>query len=131
MIAFLTGCLTLIAVRCCLTLNIRHIRIRQKVHTLEGNIEGLGCVGTISVYVGYRDVPTLFTTPICTYMVRTYILPLINTPTHRGGDNQPTYFSVSGGSFRLDHDFEGPRAPKSHLDIVLRNLSSDLGTSRT
>ena len=34
---------------------------------------------------------------MCTYMVRTYIFPLINTPTPRGGDDQPTDFPVSGG----------------------------------
>ena len=46
--------------------------------------------------------------------------PLINTPTPRGGDNHPTENIVSGGVvFDVDHDFEGPRAPKAHLDTVL------------
>ena len=29
--------------------------------------------------------------------------------------------------FDGDHDFEGPRAPKAHLDTVKRNLSHHLG----
>ena len=29
--------------------------------------------------------------------------------------------------FDVDHDFEGPRAPKAHLDTVNTNLSHHLG----
>ena len=45
-------------------------------------------------------------------------------PTPEGGDNQPTDLSVSGVNFDGDHDFEGLRSPKAHLDTVLRNLLS-------
>ena len=33
--------------------------------------------------------------------------------------------------FDGDHDFEGLRSPRAHLDTVLRNLSRHLGTPRT
>ena len=33
--------------------------------------------------------------------------------------------------FDGDHDFEGLRSPRTHLDTVLRNLSRHLGTPRT
>ncbi len=46
--------------------------------------------------------------------------PLINTPNPRGGDNNPTkYFVSEGRVFDVDHDFDGPRAPKDHVDTVL------------
>ena len=32
--------------------------------------------------------------------------------------------------FDVDHDFEGPRAPKAHLDTVNRNLLDHLGRPR-
>ena len=35
--------------------------------------------------------------------------------------------SFLGIVFDVDHDFEGPRAPKAHLDTVNRNLSHHLG----
>ena len=76
-------------------------------------------LGTISVYVGYRDVRCL--PPTCTYMVRTNILyPLINTPPPPEGViiSQPKT-SFLGVVFDVDHDFEGPRAPKAHPDTVL------------
>ena len=38
--------------------------------------------------------------------------------------------SFLGVVFYVDHDFEGPRAPKAHLDTVNRNLSHHLGTPR-
>ena len=63
-------------------------------------------------------------------MVRTYICPLINTPTPEGVIISQPIFRFLGVIFDLDHDFEGPRAPKAHLDTVLRNLSSHLGIPR-
>ena len=36
--------------------------------------------------------------------------------------------SFLGVVFDVDHDFEGPRAPKAHPDTVLINLSHHLGT---
>ena len=49
--------------------------------------------------------------------------PLINTP-HPGGViiSQPKT-SFLGAVFDVDHDFEGPRASKAHLDTVNTNLS--------
>eukprot|EP00964_Phaeocystis_antarctica_P139679 scaffold104486_cov69-Phaeocystis_antarctica.AAC.1 len=35
-----------------------------------------------------------------------------------------------GVIFDEDHDFEGLRSPRAHLDTLLRNLSSHLGTPR-
>ena len=58
---------------------------------------------------------------------RTYILcPLINTPTQRGVIISQPKTSFLGVVFDVDHDFEGPRAPKAHLDTVNRNLSHHL-----
>ena len=45
-------------------------------------------LGTISVYVGYREVRCL--PPICIYMVSIYIVSANYTPNPEGGDNQPT-----------------------------------------
>ena len=48
--------------------------------------------------------------------------PLINTATLQGGDNHPTEtytYTFLGVIFDEGHDFEGPRAPKAHLDTVL------------
>ena len=39
-------------------------------------------------------------------------------------------FRFLGVIFDGDHDFEGPRSPRAHLDTVLRNLSSHLGHPR-
>ena len=64
-------------------------------------------------------------------MVRVYIFPLINTPTPRGVIISQPIFGFLGVVFDVDHDFEGPRSPKAHLDTVLRNLSIHLGTPRT
>ena len=51
-------------------------------------------------------------------MVRTYIFPLINT--HRGGDNQPTDFTVYGGDFRQGTAILRVLEPqKTQLDTVL------------
>ena len=42
------------------------------------------------------------------------------TPPTQRGDNKPTEnVNVLGVVFDVDHDFEGPRAPKAHLDTVL------------
>jgi len=70
-------------------------------------------LGTISVYVGYRDAR-------CKYMVIIYIYPLINTPSPTQGViiSQPI-FRFLGVIFDGDHDFEGPRSPTAHLDTVL------------
>ena len=60
-------------------------------------------------------------------MVNIYICPLINTPSHLGGDNQPTiFFRFLGVIFDGDHDFEDLRSPRAHLDTVLRKLSRHL-----
>eukprot|EP00964_Phaeocystis_antarctica_P036995 scaffold21131_cov18-Phaeocystis_antarctica.AAC.1 len=56
--------------------------------------------------------------------------PLINTPTHRVIISQPI-FRFLGVSFDGDHDFEGLRSPRAHLDTVLRNLSRHLGAPRS
>ena len=39
--------------------------------------------------------------------------------------------SFLGVVFDVDHDFEGPRAPKAHLDTVNRNLSHHLAPPRS
>ena len=39
-------------------------------------------------------------------------------------------FRFLGVIFDEDHDFEGLRSPRAHLDTVLRNLSRHLGTPR-
>ena len=39
-------------------------------------------------------------------------------------------FRFLGVIFDGDHDFEGLRSPRAHLDTVLRNLSRHLGTPR-
>ena len=66
----------------------------------------------------------------CTYMVSTYMFPLINTPTPEGMIISQPIFRFLGVIFDRDHDFEGPRSPKAHLDTVLRNLSSHLRRPR-
>ena len=57
--------------------------------------------------------------------------PLINTPPPPEGViiSQPI-LRFLGVIFDRDHDFEGPRSPKAHLDTVLRNLSSHLRRPR-
>ena len=56
-----------------------------------------------------------------------YILyPLINTPTQRGVIISQPKTSFLGVVFDVDHDFEGLRAPKAHLDTVNINLSHHL-----
>ena len=51
-------------------------------------------------------------------MVRKIYCPLINTPhPERGIISQPI-FRFLGAVFDVDHDFEGPRAPKAHLDTA-------------
>ena len=84
-------------------------------------------LGTIFVYMGYRDVRCL--PPTCTYMVRIYIYcPLINTPPpQRGVIIIQTKTSFLGVVFDVDHDSEGPRAQKAHPDAVSTNLSRRLG----
>ena len=53
--------------------------------------------------------------------------PLINTPpTQRGVIIIQPKTLFLGVVFDVDHDFEGPRAPKAHLDTVNRNLSHHL-----
>ena len=93
----------------------------------------------ISVYVGYRDV-RCFTTPMCTYMVRTYILSAlgrISVGSQRktvlsadcayrlhyseAGDT-PDPVSPAAGPFRLRR---GP-ANLSRISLV-SSVSSDLG----
>ena len=66
---------------------------------------------------------------MCTYMVRTYICPLINTPTPEGVIISQPIFRFLGVIFDGDHDFEGPRSPIAHLDTVLRKRH--LGTPFT
>ena len=70
--------------------------------------------------------------PICTYMVRTYIRPLINTPPPTEGViiSQPI-FRFLGVIFDGDHDFEGLRSPIALLDTLLRNLLSHPRPPRT
>ena len=85
-------------------------------------------LGTISVYVGYRDVRCL--PPLYVHICKNIFFPLINTPPPQRGDNHPTDFSVSGVIFDGDQDFEGLRSPRAHLDTVLRNLSRHLGHPR-
>ena len=61
-------------------------------------------LGTISVYVGYRDVRCL--PPLYVHIWQEHIyFPLFNTPHPQWGDNQPTDFSVSGGDFRRGSRF--------------------------
>ena len=60
--------------------------------------------------------------PICTYIEDQIYCPRINTPIHIGGDNKPTYFSVSGGTAlryfrREDHE---SRLFQDFLFLVLR-----------
>eukprot|EP00964_Phaeocystis_antarctica_P135060 scaffold99409_cov66-Phaeocystis_antarctica.AAC.3 len=59
-------------------------------------------------------------------MVGVYICPLFNTFIHRGEGVitiQPIFrFLVV--IFDGDHDFEGLRSPRAHLDTVLRNRLS-------
>ena len=64
-------------------------------------------------------------------MVRTYMYPLINTPNPRGVIISQPIFRFLGVIFDGDHDFEGLRSPRAHLDTVLRNLSRHLGHPRT
>ena len=46
--------------------------------------------------------------------------PLINTPPlTEGGIIRKPIFRFLGVIFDGDHDFEGPRSPKAHLDTVL------------
>ena len=60
--------------------------------------------------------------PLYIYMVSICILyPPINTPTQRGVIISQPKTSSLGVVFDVDHDFEGPRAPKAHLDTVNRN----------
>ena len=47
--------------------------------------------------------------------------PLINTPHPEGVIISQPKTSSLGVVFDVDHDFEGPRAPKAHLDTVNRN----------
>ena len=55
------------------------------------------------------------------YIYGKYIwCPLINTPpTQRGVIISQTKTLFLGVVFDVDHDFEGFRAPKAHLDTVL------------
>ena len=57
--------------------------------------------------------------------------PLINTPHPEGVIISQPKTSFLGVVFDVDHDFEGPRAPKAHLDTVNTNLSHHLVTPRT
>ena len=46
--------------------------------------------------------------------------PLITPHPHSTrDDNNLTEILISEGDFDVGHDFEGPRAPKAHLDTVL------------
>ena len=51
----------------------------------------------------------------------------MNTPYPEGVIISQPKTSFLGVVFDVDHDFEGPRAPKAHLDTVNRNLSHHLG----
>ena len=53
--------------------------------------------------------------------------PLINTPHPEGVIISQPKIPFLGVVFDVDHDFEGPRAPRAHLDTVNRNLSHHLG----
>ena len=57
--------------------------------------------------------------------------PLINTSHPRGVVISQPIFRFLGVIFDGDHDFEGLRSLRAHLDTVLRNLSCHLGTPRT
>ena len=52
---------------------------------------------------------------------------LINTPSPEGVIINQPISRFLGVIFDGDHDFEGPRAPKAHLDTVNRNQSHHLG----
>ena len=81
-------------------------------------------LGTISVYMGHRDVRCL---PPYVYIWEVYILcPLINNPHPEEVIISQPKTSFLGVVFDVDHDFEGPRAPKAHLDTVNRNLLDHL-----
>ena len=90
--------------------------------------------------MGYRDVRCLppymhmhmcmcmhmYMCVTCVYIWQLYILcPLINTPTQGVIISQPKT-SFLGVVFDVYHDFEGPRAPKAHLDTVNTNLLDHL-----
>ena len=59
------------------------------------------------------------------FMVRTYIFNIPQPP--RGEILIQPIFRFLGVIFDGDHDFEGPRSPKSHLDTVLRKLVTPPG----
>ena len=46
------------------------------------------------------------------------LCPLINPPYPEGVIKSQPKTSFLGSVFDVDHDFEGPRAPKAHLDTV-------------
>ena len=47
------------------------------------------------------------------------MFPLINTPHPEGVIISQPNTSFLGMIFDVDHDFEGPRSPRAHLDTVL------------
>ena len=61
------------------------------------------------------------------YMVSIDIVSVTYPPPTRGVIISQPKTSFLGMVFDGDHDFEGPRAPKSHLDTVNTNLSHHLG----
>ena len=64
-------------------------------------------------------------------MVRIYVFSLINTPIQAGVIISQPIFGFLGVIFDGDHDSEGLMSPRAHLDTVLRNIPSHLGTPRT
>ena len=77
-------------------------------------------LGTVSVYLGCRGVRCL---PPC---------PKISNPHPKGVIISQPKTSFLGVGLDGDHDFEGPRSPKAHLDTVnaIGNLSLDGGSTR-
>ena len=64
--------------------------------------------------------------PLYVYIWQIYILcPLINTPHPEGVILSQPKKSVVGVVFDVDHDFEGPRAPKAHLDTAKEKVGSE------
>ena len=87
-------------------------------------------LGTISVYVGYRDVRCL--PPLYVHIWSEHIfVRLLTPPTPEGVIISQPIFRFLGVIFAGDHDFEGLRSLRAHLDTVLINLSRHLGIPRT
>ena len=76
-------------------------------------------LGTISVYVGYRDVRCL--PPICIYMVSIHIVSANwHPPTQRGVIISQPKTSFLGVVFDVDHDFECLKYQKNFTLIPYR-----------